>query len=870
MRSALFAAQIRRLLGATVPTDPAELARALVATALTSPADAERQIAAILEVTDRSFLRDEQVEAKLRQSADRNRDLAQLVNDWYWETDAEHRISYQLATHAEAPSLARRGIARWDQDGIQPDDPYWAAHRKDLAERRPFRDFEFRRRGPGGAWIWRQTTGVPAFNDDGTFVGYRGVARDITARKNIEEALQRALLESETLAAVVAATDNSIVLTDPDGRITWVNESFSKLTGWTLLEVQRRTPHEVLAGPVSDARVSEKIRLARDRGEPCQIEQQVYHRDGRMLWLEVELIPVRDDTGRIARWLTVHADISERKEMEQELRLAKQSADEANQAKSSFLANMSHELRTPMNGVLGMTQLALGTELTPEQREYLQTVHSSADALLAILNDVLDLSKIEAGHMTMERISFPLRKLLSDTLRSVAIRAHEKGLDLVFDVAGHVPELLLGDATRIRQVLTNLVGNAIKFTSRGAVEIRVDASRPDVNEPLTVTIAVTDSGVGIDERQQQRLFQAFSQGDASITRRYGGTGLGLTISRQLARLMGGDIVLASVAGQGSTFSFSFGAAEDPAASTASADREFDQRPTALDDFGPSGIRVLLVTERATTARVIGELIGRWGSVAKAVDTPSGAFTVTADAIARGEPFALALVDGDLADGQGLQVAQLLGARYSLESIALLSTTQHLAGAALARRVGIAAHILKPVGARELAAAASAILTAKVSGKVNRAAGFSGPLPGAIASARAAVVEGVAIVARDVLLVEDNAVNRRVAVRLLERDGHRVVVADNGEAGLQLFKQQRFHLVLMDVQMPVMDGLAATRAIRLHERDQRWHRTPIVAMTANAMQGDREKCFAAGMDDHLTKPFHADDLARIVAQARRTD
>jgi CheY-like chemotaxis protein/nitrogen-specific signal transduction histidine kinase len=540
-----------------------------------------------------------------------------------------------------------------------------------------------------------------------------------------------------------------------------------------------------------------------------------------------------------------HSDITTRKRTENALHAAREQALAASRAKSDFLANMSHEIRTPMNAIIGMTSIVLDEgELDSPERQYLEIVHSSAQALLLVLNDILDFSKIEARKLELERIRFSLRATLNDTLKALALRAHEKGLEYASQVAQTIPDNLVGDPGRLRQVLMNLISNAVKFTDEGEIVVRV-REEAQADDSAVLHFEVSDTGIGISQDKQALIFEAFAQADGSITRRYGGTGLGLTISSLLVELMGGRIWVESEVGRGSTFHFTakFGVR----ASTSAA------RGLVPEEFELAGTRVLVADDNSTSRRILSETLEEWGMRAVCVDSGAAALDEIAAAHEAGKRFELALIDVQMPRMDGFELAEKIREdnRNADTELILMTMSGQRGDAARCRALAINGYLTKPISQNELYEAIRIVL--------------AGP-PDSITLQLVTKHTVRELRARlSILLAEDNEANRKLATHLLTKRGHRVTAVDDGQKAVDAWEAGEFDLILMDVQMPHLDGMEAAAMIREREAAAGSPRIPIIALTAYAMSGDRERCMAAGMDGYVSKPIDSQKLFEAIEQ-----
>jgi len=670
---------------------------------------------------------------------------------------------------------------------------------------------------------------------DGKQAGICAVYEDIGERKKAAEAVADSELKYRTLFNRVI--DPIFIYDRETKKFLDCNEAVPRVYGYSRDELLSMSPFD-LHPPEDHEHVG---RYIDESNIDLPHAYTHFTKDGRRM--DVEILSDEIDYLERPAWISIVRDVSEQKQFEETLKQSKLEAESAIRAKSEFLANMSHEIRTPMNAILGMTRLVLDTELDEEQREYLQMVNDSGHSLLWLLNDILDYSKIEAGKLDLDPIDFSLRDCLNNTMRALMFEGEEKSLELIVDVPADVPDALIGDPGRVRQIVTNLVGNSIKFTPEGEIVVAVSVESQDDEEAL-LHFRVRDTGIGISPEKQELIFESFSQADASTTREYGGTGLGLTITAQLVAMMGGFIWVESEMGEGSTFHFDcrFGLQEHPAGGVSPVDRD-----------AVRGMKVLVVDDNETNRRILVEILSSWGMSEVAVEDAASAVADMRRAHQEGCPYELVLTDANMPGVSGFGLVEMINEDTDLAGVTvmMLSSAGQRGDGARCRDLSISAYLPRPVSQSELWDAIATVLASK--------SGSDGvPLPlvtrHSLREARKQL---------NVLLADDNVVNQRLAVRLLEKRGHRVEVAGTGAEAIDLLDSKGpFDLVIMDVQMPDMDGLEATRAIRDAESGQQRH-IPIIGVTAHALQGDRERCLEAGMDDYLSKPFRARELFEAV-------
>ena len=783
-------------------------------------------------------------EERLEEKESRFRIMADGCPAPMWMNNAEGRVEFVNRAYQELIGITReQGQGMNWQILLHPDDEarYLEDCDRALRERATLRS-ETRLKGANGDWRWVATHAVPRFSAGGEFLGYVGLCPDITERKEAEQALRSSEEKFRQLAENIREV--FWIMPPEADQIPYVSPAFE--------QVWERTRESLYQNPISwvqsihpdDRERAQALLIRQMRGEPVLREYRIRTPGGVEKWIRDRAFPIRDPVGQVSRVVGIAEEITEQKRYEEELIHAREVADVANQAKSDFLANMSHEIRTPMNGIIGMTELTLDTELDSTQREYLNAVKYSADALMAVINDILDFSKIEAGKLGLDPVEFSLRECVGHAMKTLSVRAHEKNLELICSVPPDLEDAVVGDPVRLRQVVLNLAGNAIKFTTEGEVVLRVqpEAAGPDA---MTLHFTITDTGMGIPADKQKIIFEPFTQADTSTTRKHGGTGLGLAISARLIEMMGGRIWVESAAGRGSTFHFAArfgkGAAKSPAGIRAT--------PAILEN-----LRALIVDDNATNRQILQKNLEYWRMIPSAAAGAREALDLLHRATSDGVPFGLLIVDCHMPETDGFMLVEEIRKSPALAGLVtvMLTSGGQRGDGQRCKQLGIAAYLIKPILQSELL---EALLLALGSGSAVAQ-------PDLAALRQSLRREGRPL---RVLLAEDNAVNQRVAVRLLEKQGHTVVVASDGRKALEALARERFDVVLMDVQMPVMDGVETTAAIREKEKATGIH-IPIIAMTAHAMTGDRERFLASGMDGYVSKPIHGPQLLEAIESA----
>lgn len=697
------------------------------------------------------------------------------------------------------------------------------------------------------ATIQERDTKLKEINDE---LEMRVEARTKELQLEVEErvyAQETLAAERQILRALIDNVPDYMYVKDTDCRFLLANVAVARQMGArSPEELLGKTDFDFYPRDLATTFFEDEQRVIRTGQAEINREESGMDPHGNLSYVLTTQVPLRDKNGKVIGLVGIGHDITHLKKIQEEMQRAREAAEAGSRAKSEFLANMSHEIRTPLNGIMGMTDLALETELDREQREYLETVKVSADSLLTVINDILDFSKIEAGRIDLESADFDVRDSLESALKTLAVRADEKGLELLCEVAPEVPEVARGDITRLRQVLLNLVGNAIKFTNEGEIAVKVRQGARDGRE-LVLHFAVSDTGIGIPANKQEMIFDPFSQADSSTTRKYGGTGLGLTISARLVRMMGGQMWVESEEARGSRFHFTVRL------------QVADSKEVKVGSPAPPellrGVRVLVVDDNRTNLRILEGMLRRWEMIPFCVEGGEQALAHLVSARREGKAFGLIVTDMHMPHMNGFELVEHIREKPELcaATIMMLTSAGHRGDAERCQRLGVSAYLLKPIRQSELREAVARVLGAgEQKGMIPLVTRYSlGD-----ARDRSEVLR--------ILVAEDNLVNQRLVVRLLEKRGHRVVVSGNGKEALAALEKNAFDLILMDVQMPEMDGFEATAAIRKKETGSGLHQI-IVALTAHAMKGDQEKCVAAGMDGYLSKPIRLHELDEMLAR-----
>jgi PAS domain S-box-containing protein len=811
-----------------------------VAVSLTvSPVRADTGEVAGASVISRDISERRRVEHKLRDSEERFRNAFESAPFGMCLSGTDGRFLQVNSALCEmlgytGPELLRM---RWGQL-THPDDlgPSLQMAQRLLSGESRIEELEKRYLHSSGSVVWALTRVSLARDGKGAPLYFVTHLQDIGERMRTAAAMRQS---EEQYRSLIANIPDVVWTVGGDRRYKFVSPSIEKLLGYSAAEYYEggMSLWSEAIHPDDAARVRAASDALLISGKPYDMEYRVRRKTGEWIWVHVRALKTyRKDGMQYADGLL--SDVTGRKNAEEAMQRARETAEAASRIKSEFLANMSHEIRTPMNGVIGMTELVLDTPLTSEQREYLGNVKSCADSLLGIINDILDYSKIEARKLLIEPIEFDIRKSVGMALKAMGVRCGEKNLELICNFDTSVPYVVRGDPGRLRQVLINLAGNAIKFTEAGEVEVRVRRESTDDEEEVRLHFAVRDTGIGIASDRQEAIFDAFVQADPSASRRFGGTGLGLAISSQLVKMLGGRIWVESEVGKGSTFHF-----------TVSMGR-VNGREGCVPRSGMAalaGLRVLIVDDNSTNGRLLKQMLRGWGMAVELSGNGHTALAALLHASAVGKPFTLAIIDGQMPGMDGFAVAERIKGSADLENTNIIMLTSGARGGTegQSRNAGAAVCLSKPAVETELLDAILQVLrgAAVETGRCQRAG--------------AELLHHLQPSLR-ILVVEDNLVNRLLAIRLVEKHGHTTGFACNGREALEALAKQRYDLVLMDVQMPEMDGLEATQAIRAQEEQSRRHQ-PIIAMTAHAMQGDRELCLAAGMDAYVSKPIAVHEL-----------
>jgi two-component system, sensor histidine kinase and response regulator len=824
---------------------------------------AEVSVARILSKTGecigfRGLVRDvtQRVEAEraLLESEQRYQLLAENVNDIIWMTDLDFNFTYVSpsvmritgATMERTLELNLRHVMKHEEFDRLKGEIRQILEGRCQGEQSSYfvKRFEFEHYRLDESTFWAEAIVSGNFDKDGNPLGLVGVTRDITERVRTEEEIKKNEAKYRT---ILESIEEGYYEVDLKGRFTFFNEAMCSITGYAPEEMAGLSYKNYLDAE-NTIKVTRMFHRVYITGRPEKSFGWEYLRkDGAKVPAEASIQLMKDSNGNAAGFRGVVRDITGRSQADG-LRAAKIKAEAESRAKSEFLANMSHEIRTPLNGIIGMTEIAMDTNLDENQRDIIHVINRESEILLSLINDILDFSKIEAERYELEEITFDLRVLIEDLAHSFAMRSEKKGLEFISFIAPEIQARLMGDPGRLRQVIANLAGNALKFTEKGEVFIRVETEQDLENESV-LRFSVRDTGIGIPQNKQEKIFESFTQADGSTTRKYGGTGLGLAISKRIVEMMQGKIGVESVEGQGSTFFFT-------AKFKKGKDLKAYPQP---EDISLRGMRVLVVDDNETNRFILMEYLKTWGCMP--VDTPGGmeAVTLLRSGVAVNEPFDLILMDFHMPELDGFELSRKIREVNSLSRIPiiLLTSIGDIGDGRACRDIGIQGYLPKPTRRDDLKKAVISVIglsdAAQEEEKLKLVTRHS------IAEDYRKDIQ--------VLLVEDYPTNQQVVMRHLYKAGYQVDIAENGQQAVAAFKRKHYDLILMDIQMPVMDGYGATKAIRQWEEKMkremdgagRQERVPIIAMTAHATIGYRERCLREGMDDYLSKPLHREDM-----------
>lgn len=700
-------------------------------------------------------------------------------------------------------------------------------------------DSEERLVWPDGSVTWVSATKMPLRGSNGEIIGIMGISRDITQHHEMATELE---YERDRLRTLIDHLPDIVFIKDRDGKFLTVNKALAKVYG-------RDSEKELLGKTDFDFAPKELAQAFRDddlqvmnTAKPLINREEENIIEGTRSWLLTTKVPLTNNRGDVIGLVGIARDITKRKRAEQEIKKAKEAAEVANRAKSEFLANMSHEIRTPMNAIIGMSELVLDTKLSPQQRDYLETVLNSAESLLGIINDILDFSKIESGKFELESYPIDIREWLGDSVKPLALRAHSKKLELAYHISPEVPPFVRGDGLRLRQVIVNLLGNAIKFTHHGEVVLDVSVEK-EAEDLIQLHFKVSDTGVGMTKETQSRVFEAFEQADMSTTRNFGGTGLGLTISSRLVALMGGEIWVESTLNEGSTFHFT--ALFDYASPEEMPQVQAD--PSSLD-----GLKILIVDDNETNRLILTEICSNWRMNPTACETVEEAIRILKTDFESGTPYELVITDASMPEVDGFTLASMIrqDGRLGSTVVMMLTSLDRTEDIRRCEKLGIKTYLTKPIKQSDLFDAIMASINIDTTSHQTNKLSKQDVVP--------------KVRPLKILLAEDSLANQKLAVGLLSKWDHQIDVANNGREALNAVKQNKYDIVLMDVQMPELDGLGATKEIRELQSRKELPEFPIVAMTAHAMKGDRELCLESGMDEYVSKPVRPMQLARVFA------